>query len=295
MEYKFNECCEILQLNTPFSNSELRKQYRLLALKYHPDKYDKDDNGEKFKEIHSAYVFLNKHLNKKDIGNKSPESYTDLLEDFFKYLNVPYDLSIVVSVIETLHGNYDMLAKNLFNSMSKDSSLELFYILHKYKDVLNVPTTFFNELEKIVREKYEKDNLVILYPSIEDLFNSNIFCLDYKDELYYVPMWHSELTYKINNSDLIVKCIPNLPDNISIDEHNNIHVYLNIHFATLLDLPKIEFYIGNKNFSIQTSKLCVLKNQTIKLSNLGIPIINFNDLYDNKSLSHIYVHIHFIK
>ena len=62
MEYKFNECCEILQLNTPFSNSELRKQYRLLALKYHPDKYDKDDNGEKFKEIHSAYVFLNKQF-----------------------------------------------------------------------------------------------------------------------------------------------------------------------------------------------------------------------------------------
>ena len=51
MEYKFSECCQILQLNTPFSNNELRKQYRLMALKYHPDKYDKDDNGEKFKEI----------------------------------------------------------------------------------------------------------------------------------------------------------------------------------------------------------------------------------------------------
>ena len=295
MEYKFNEYCEILQISSPFSSSELRKQYRLLALKYHPDKYDKDDNGEKFKEIHNAYVNLNNYLDKNNTIDKNPESYTDLLQDFFKYLNIPYDLSIIVSIIETLHGNYDMIAKNLFKTMSKDSSLELFYILNKYKDILNVPTTFFNDLEEIVREKYKMDNLVILYPTIDELFNSLIFCLDYENEIFYVPMWHSELTYKVSNYELIVKCIPKLPDNITIDENNNIHVYLNINFANLIDTEKIEFYVGNKFFFIQTSKLHIIKNQTIKLSNLGIPIINFKDLYNNNSLSDIYVHINFIK
>lgn len=297
MEYdyaKFNQSCEVLELNCPFSETELRSQYRMLALKYHPDKFPEDKDGEKFKTIHSSYLYLNKHLNKAEKLNCQPESYNDLLTEFLEYLDISFNIPMVVSVIDTLSNNYDMLAKGLFRGLPKDTCLELFHILNKYKDVLNINKQFFTDLEEIVREKSINDNLSILYPSIDDLFDSNISCLEYHGDTYYVPLWHSEVTYENKDGDLIVKCIPNCPDYVKIDEANNIHVYLTINFYKLFDLEKISFFIGSKRFYIHTSDLRVTKNQTIKKVGEGIPVINTKDVYCNKKLSNIFVHVEFI-
>ena len=295
MEYdhaKFSESCEVLELNCPFSEAELRRQYRMLALKYHPDKFPEDKDGEMFKSIHSSYIYLNQHLNKAEISSK-PESYDDLLKEFLEYLNISFNIPLVVSVIDTLSNNYDMLAKSLFRGLPKETCVELFHIINKYKDVFNFNNQFFKDLEEIVREKSINDNFSILYPSIDDLFESNISCLEYKGDTYYVPLWHSEVTYENKDGDLIVKCIPNCPDYVKIDEANNIHVYLNINFYNLFELEKISFLIGSKRFYVQTSDLRITKNQTIKKIGQGIPVINTKDVYCNKKLSNIYVHIQF--
>ena len=295
MEYdheKFSKSCEVLELNCPFSETELRKQYRMLALKYHPDKFPEDKEGDKFKIIHSSYLYLCQHLNKAELSSK-PESYDELLKEFLEYLNISFNIPLVVSVIDTLSNNYDMLAKSLFRGLPKETCVELFHIINKYKDVLNINNHFFKDLEEIVREKSINDNFSILYPSMDDLFESNISCLEYKEDTYYVPLWHSEVTYENKNGDLIVKCIPNCPDHVKIDESNNLHVYLNINFSKLLNLEKISFLIGSKRFYIQTSDLRVTKNQTIKKTGQGIPVINTKDVYCNKRLSNIFVHIQF--
>lgn len=297
MEYdcaKFNQSCEVLELNCPFSDTELRRQYRMLALKYHPDKFPEDKDGEKFKIIRSSYLYLNKHLNKAEKLDCHPESYNDLLTEFLEYLDISFNIPMVVSVIDTLSNNYNTLAKTLFRGLPKDTCIDLFHVLNKYKDVLNINILFFTDLEKIVREKSTNDNLSILYPSIDDLFESNISCLEYRGDTYYVPLWHSELTYGIKEGELLVKCIPNCPDYIKIDESNNIHVYLNINFYKLLDLEEISFLIGTKRFYIKTSELRVRKNQTIKQVNQGIPTINTREIYCNTNLSDIYVHVEFI-
>lgn len=54
------ESISILGLSTGASPEEIKDAYRNLAKQYHPDIY-KLDNGEKFKEINSAYRFLKKH------------------------------------------------------------------------------------------------------------------------------------------------------------------------------------------------------------------------------------------
>lgn len=54
------ESISILGLSTSASAEEIKDAYRNLAKQYHPDIY-KLDNGEKFKEINSAYRFLKKH------------------------------------------------------------------------------------------------------------------------------------------------------------------------------------------------------------------------------------------
>lgn len=297
MEYdyaKFSRSCEVLELNCPFSKTDLRRQYRMLALTYHPDKFPEDNDGEKFKIIHSSYLYLNKHLNKAEMLNCQPESYNDLLTEFLEYLDNSFNIPMVVSVIDTLSNNYDIIAKSLFRGLPKDTCLDLFHVLNKYRGVLNINTDIFTDLENIVREKSINDNLSILYPSLDDLFESNISCLEYHGDTYYVPLWHSELTYGIKEGELVVKCMPNCPDYIKIDEANNIHVYLNINFYKLLDLEEISFLIGTKRFYIKTSELRVKKNQTIKRVNQGIPTINITEIYSNKNLSDIYVHVEFI-
>ena len=49
---------ETLGINKNSSNDEIKKSYKKLALKYHPDRNKEKDAEEKFKEISEAYAVL---------------------------------------------------------------------------------------------------------------------------------------------------------------------------------------------------------------------------------------------
>ena len=56
-----NKALEILQLNYPFSLSELKKSYYRAALKHHPDRNPNDEGSTKrFQEVQQANEFLSR-------------------------------------------------------------------------------------------------------------------------------------------------------------------------------------------------------------------------------------------
>ena len=85
-----NEACLHLQINKPFSLNELKKQYRMMALKYHPDKHMPDTDSfyaNKFKLVNESYEFLNNYLDnnnssKSRYSKSSPTDYNSLFGDF---------------------------------------------------------------------------------------------------------------------------------------------------------------------------------------------------------------------
>jgi len=57
-----DECCRILQVSRNISKEELKKKYKRLILKYHPDRNKEPGANEKFIQIKEAYEQLVKHL-----------------------------------------------------------------------------------------------------------------------------------------------------------------------------------------------------------------------------------------
>ena len=95
--------------------------------------------------------------------------------------------------------------------------------------------------------------------------------------------------------EIIVKCIPELPDNITIDENNNLLVRIDIPFTKdLLNNTYIEVHIGKHVVYIQTNMLLLKKNQLMMFKYQGISKIDENDIYCVKKKSDIIVYCNFV-
>ena len=111
-----------------------------------------------------------------------------------------------------------------------------------------------------------------LNPTITQLINKNVYYLSEYD--IYIPLWHHEIIFK----NVIIHINPALPENILIDNDNNIHVIIT-------NDQTDTFIIGGVSFLISD---CI-KNMNL-LKGKGIPKINIKNIYDYSELSDIILH-----
>ena len=71
---------EILELPINFDETALKRKYKLLAMKYHPDKNKDPDSSERFKEINAAHDFLLK--NREDTSQVFTNIFKTFTESF---------------------------------------------------------------------------------------------------------------------------------------------------------------------------------------------------------------------
>jgi len=79
------KACEILELPQEYDEAILKKNYKTLAMKYHPDKNKDLDANEKFSEINSAYEFLSKQPEQQNY-----QRVDDLFSNIFKSFSVNF-------------------------------------------------------------------------------------------------------------------------------------------------------------------------------------------------------------
>ena len=303
----FNIACMTLEINSPFSLTELKRHYRIMALKNHPDKHvpDTDDiYAEKFKKIGASYEYLtkfleNQHFNNDNIGkNNSPSNNNDttdynslfngFLSSFFSNNH-----SDVQKVISTLLYDCQNVSVSLFENMDKDRAIKIFEFINTYHHILYIPADIVEKIKDIINDKIKGDNVIILNPTLRDLLNDNVYMMDFEDEKYYVPLWHDEIYYKHNGNNLIVKCIPDLPENITLDNDNNLIINIYENSSEIFNIEKINCgKYGESDIYIPVSELKITKLQKYVFKNIGISTINHTDMYDNSYKSNLVFIIH---
>lgn len=301
LKIKIKNARQLLGLtqNKKYTFSEIKKHYRIAALKNHPDKhFNSDESTTKFKEINEAYVLLsNKCIDDDgncnqycDMGDDEDHDnkYNNLFSAFINSLMVDLSNAKIAEVNIILTAVMDkckILTAAMFDNIDRKSILFIYDLIIKYYTILDISNERFDGIIKILKNKMKIDDVIILNPTISDLFEiNNIQIIEHEEKTYYIPNWHTELYYDINEQrELIVKCIPKLPEYIYIDELNNIYIDVRTRVENLFNLSKPVFTIvmyENISIDIPVSSIEFKTSQVITLHKRGIPMINTENVYD---------------
>lgn len=287
-----------LEIHSNISNDEIKKRYHKLALQYHPDKNGgSEDSKQRFQLIQEAFEVLTKDPNNNS-EQTSYENHNDynvlfqvFMESFMKTQSFP-DISVIKEI--ALNG-CKVLSMKLFENMNKDISINTLSFLCKYKDILHIDEDTIDTVKQIITKKYENDQVFILNPTLDDMLSSNVYKLNVNEKTYFVPLWHSEAYFDTpdGKGEIIVKCIPTLPDNVDIDQDNTLHVHIIRKFSVdMFNDIHISFSIGKHKFNIP--QLLFKQTHTYCLKNQGLAPINTQDIYDVTNKAGMYVTVTFI-
>tara|TARA_Y200000002_G_scaffold299412_2_gene254308 strand:- start:25244 stop:26125 length:882 start_codon:yes stop_codon:yes gene_type:complete len=287
----YDYACSILEFTDcdDINEGTIKKQYRMLALVYHPDKNISDDASEKFIKIKEAYDYLLKYEGYMKSETESENNYSNIL---FYFLNSIIDESqnnIVYTILNKLSLLCEEKALTYLTNLDKTLLFTIYKIISKYKKAFHMNNTFLEQIKQILEMKTENDERVILNPTIHDLVEDKLYKLTYNESVYYVPLWHDELMYDNCGNDLYVICKPICPDNLDIDEYNNVHMIVSYTMEHIWNTDVL--HIDIFNLEIQTRNLQIRKKQTICFKKRGISKINEKDVYDVSKKSNVYVTI----
>lgn len=264
-----HKACNILELsNSKLSIKKIKKAYFIQALKWHPDKNMSSDASFKFQEIKNAYDFLLHNHEEKE------KDYTGIIAQFIKSIS-----GVNISFRDICTD--DTVIYSLFSELDYETSLKVSIFLSEYSFLLELDNDLLNKINTIIKNKV-KNNSIILEPTLENLFNNDIYKLDIGDnETYCIPLWHHNVEFDCGERKIIVKINPRLPDNITIDDDNNVHIQI----ATgQMTEESIMVCLSNKTFKVN---LC---NEITCFRECGISKINTDDLFAVDVLSDVFIH-----
>ncbi len=281
------------------NETDIKKRYKFMALKYHPDKNKSANANTKFNEIKDAYEYLMKYEGYMDTENecieeeKQENNYNSLLYQFINIiLNENPQNNILNGILTKILYMCEEKTIHYLKTIDKNKLIMLYDFFNNYKQIFHHSNQFIDKMKEIIKEKTKDDEVIILTPTINDLFEHNIYKLNYNNENYYIPLWQPEVKFDLSGNELYVKNIPKLTENIEIDNKNNIIIKYKSNIVNLWDNPihTINIY-ENKTFIINSENLLIKRKQILHLPNQGIPKTTSNNVFDVSKLSDVFIHI----
>jgi hypothetical protein len=260
---------------------DINKQYKKLALKYHPDKSD-FHNTSKFQAICQAKEFVITNLHN---INSSLDSYENEQEYEF-----------ILSEIDTLRIMYNVLYKGVFTyrvkkKVSSNHTLQNYMANFVLDNMLRL-------IEKKIKDNELKNTnvkIILLRPTLVDLLNDNVFIYrnNTSDLVYYIPLWHKEVSFydELTKIEYIFICIPNFSNiqkeypiisHVCIDDSNNLF----IHIAEFVSQLQIE----TKIFAFNTTTILETNQHTFLNQGVCQPH-NDKNIYDTTNRSNVFIRI----
>jgi len=286
----------------------VKKHYHKRALQFHPDKNKSVGAADQFRLVQEAYEYAMKYQGYLEDSDMDLEAdshvnadqtvlscYYTILNEFLGGILGAESANelqerVFKCVIQKLVHLCESKAMAFLETLDKPLLIKTYHLLEKHADQFHFTEPILEKIRSIMIEETEGDERIILRPLLEDLFADNLYKLQEGCTTYLVPLWHHELVYDNSGNDLYVSCVPLLPDNVTIDEHNHIIIELRINIRDVWEKDCISFFLGKREFSFKKDCLRLTSQlQMVLLKGYGIAKIDTRDIYNVSQHSDIHV------
>ena len=306
---------EILNVSPQAEESKIKKSFMKLIKNFHPDKNNSVDAVSMFQEVRNSYEYLLKYQDymvsdteyyndydySDDSANEDEQLFSNINKGGYDWmlfsflrniLNKNKQNNLLYTIIQRISSICETNALDTLEKIDKNILIKIYDILKKYKEAFHFSEEFIIKIENIIANKIKNDECIILNPTLEDLFENNLYRLTVNQNHFCIPLWHHELVYDNSGSDIYVNCNPILPENIEIDNQNNIHIDIEYKICEIWNKKTVDVYLTKENqIKITVNLLKLVEEQSIVFSNMGISKINTGNVYDVSKKSDIIIHL----